>query len=55
MHEQSEGRVHGGQQDRGEPGLHACQDRNARRDVANPGRIKPRTLASSIANARPER
>ena len=36
--------IHGGQQDRGEAGLHARQDRNARRDVANSGRISPELL-----------
>jgi hypothetical protein len=34
----------GGHHDRGEPGLHAGQYRNARRDEANPGRITPELL-----------
>jgi len=44
VHQQAEGREHGGHQDRGEAGLHAGQDRNARRDEANPGRITPELL-----------
>ena len=35
MHQQGEGREHGGHQDGGEACLHAGQDRNARRDEAN--------------------
>ena len=39
VHQQGKGREHGAHQDRGEAGLHAGQDRNARRNGANPGRI----------------
>ncbi len=45
MHQRSEGRVHDGQQDRGEAGLDARQDRKAGRDMRNPGRISPERLA----------
>ena len=47
VHQQGDGRVHGGQQDRGEAGLHASQDRNARSDVANPDQA---TRASGPTN-----
>jgi predicted nucleotidyltransferase len=46
VHQQGEGRVHGGQQNRGEAGLHGRQDRNARRDVANPGRMTPKSIGA---------
>jgi hypothetical protein len=41
VHQRGERREHGGQQDRGEAGLHARQDRNAGRDVViNAGRLR---------------
>jgi len=44
VHQRREGRVHDSQQDCGETRLHAREDRNARRDVGNPGRIGPELL-----------
>jgi len=37
MHQRGERRVHGGQQDRGEAGLYARKDRDARSDVYSLG------------------